>query len=77
MAVAIAPVEPAVLTNGEIRRLALRNLAIRAGQRRANQRTMDPNVIRLIAYFRLGLGVRLWIDDRVRIDGFSCRDNIK
>ena len=38
---------------------------------------MDPSVIRLIAHFRLGLGVRPWIDDGIRIDGFSRRDNIK
>ena len=45
--VAIAPVEPAVLTNGEIRGLALRNLALGPRQRRPNQRTMDPFVIRV------------------------------
>jgi len=38
---------------------------------------MDPSVIRLIAHFRLGLGVRPWIDDGIRIDGFSRRNNIK
>ena len=37
---------------------------------------MDPYVIGLIAHFRLGLGVRLWIDDGIRIDGFSRRGNI-
>ena len=77
MAVAVTPVEPAVLTNGEIRRLALWNLAFGAWQRRPNERTMDPNVIRLIAHFRLGLGVRLRLDDGIRIDGYSCRDDIK
>ena len=61
MPVAIAAVEPAVLTNCEIRSFAFRNLALGPGQRRANQRTVDgPLVIRLIADLglRLGLGIR-------------------
>src|SRR5688572_33472798 len=78
MAVAIAPVKPAVLTNCEIRGLALRNLALGPRQRSPNPRTMDrPFIFGLLARFRPGLGVRLWFADRIRIAASRCWDNIK
>lgn len=74
MAVAVAAVEPAVLTNGEIRSLTLRNLTIGPWQRRPNERTMDwPFIVWLFARFRLRLRIRRW----VRIDGLRLGDSVE
>jgi hypothetical protein len=58
MTVAVATVEPAVLTNCEIRSFPLGNLAIGPGQRGPNERTMHrPFVVRLCIHSCLGLAL--------------------